>query len=152
MLTRPAPLQHSISCGVWSVWSVWSTDGSVVEFSPATREARVRFPVSAKNIFFFPPLHPLPLPFLHTCTYAPSTLFPFLFQYIYLILGIPCHTIGIRLLEKQLLCGQIVDRKSSNVIHHCQLVTAAGGKTQHTTTVTYTLYHVIWKCVHNTIW
>ena len=27
-----------------------STDGSVVEFSPATREARVRFPVSA---FFF---------------------------------------------------------------------------------------------------
>ena len=24
-----------------------STDGSVVEFSPATREARVRFPVSA---------------------------------------------------------------------------------------------------------
>ena len=29
---------------------VWCTDGSVVEFSPATREARVRFPVSA---FFF---------------------------------------------------------------------------------------------------
>ena len=29
-----------------------STDGSVVEFSPATREARVRFPVSAT--FFFP--------------------------------------------------------------------------------------------------
>ena len=28
-----------------------STDGSVVEFSPATREARVRFPVSA--LFFF---------------------------------------------------------------------------------------------------
>ena len=28
------------------------TDGSVVEFSPATREARVRFPVSA--VFFSP--------------------------------------------------------------------------------------------------
>ena len=33
--------------------STGSTDGSVVEFSPATREARVRFPVSAT--FFFPP-------------------------------------------------------------------------------------------------
>ena len=31
---------------------VVSTDGSVVEFSPATREARVRFPVSA-SLFFF---------------------------------------------------------------------------------------------------
>ena len=31
------------------------TDGSVVEFSPATREARVRFPVSAFVFdFFFP--------------------------------------------------------------------------------------------------
>ena len=30
-----------------------STDGSVVEFSPATREARVRFPVSATFFFFF---------------------------------------------------------------------------------------------------
>ncbi len=29
-----------------------STDGSVVEFSPATREARVRFPVSAHPNFF----------------------------------------------------------------------------------------------------
>ena len=29
------------------------TDGSVVEFSPATREARVRFPVSAQTFFFF---------------------------------------------------------------------------------------------------
>ena len=29
-----------------------STDGSVVEFSPATREARVRFPVSAFCFFF----------------------------------------------------------------------------------------------------
>ena len=29
-----------------------STDGSVVEFSPATREARVRFPVSAYFFFF----------------------------------------------------------------------------------------------------
>ena len=29
-----------------------STDGSVVEFSPATREARVRFPVSAPLFFF----------------------------------------------------------------------------------------------------
>ena len=28
-----------------------STDGSVVEFSPATREARVRFPVSAHFLF-----------------------------------------------------------------------------------------------------
>ena len=28
------------------------TGGSVVEFSPATREARVRFPASATNIFF----------------------------------------------------------------------------------------------------
>ena len=34
------------------------TDGSVVEFSPATREARVRFPVSALTFFFFFfPLH-----------------------------------------------------------------------------------------------
>ena len=32
---------------------VVSTDGSVVEFSPATREARVRFPVSASLFFFF---------------------------------------------------------------------------------------------------
>ena len=32
-----------------------STDGSVVEFSPATREARVRFPVSATFFFFFAP-------------------------------------------------------------------------------------------------
>ena len=31
---------------------VCSTDGSVVEFSPATRETRVQFPVSAR--FFFP--------------------------------------------------------------------------------------------------
>ena len=30
-----------------------STDGSVVEFSPATREARVRFPVSATFFFLF---------------------------------------------------------------------------------------------------
>ena len=30
------------------------TGGSVVEFSPATREARVRFPASARLIFFFP--------------------------------------------------------------------------------------------------
>ncbi len=30
-----------------------STDGSVVEFSPATREARVRFPVSASFFSFF---------------------------------------------------------------------------------------------------
>ena len=30
-----------------------STDGSVVEFSPATREARVRFPVSALFLRFF---------------------------------------------------------------------------------------------------
>ena len=30
-----------------------STDGSVVEFSPATREARVRFPVSAVPLFSF---------------------------------------------------------------------------------------------------
>ena len=29
-----------------------STDGSVVEFSPATRETQVRFPVSAKPFFF----------------------------------------------------------------------------------------------------
>ena len=29
-----------------------STGGSVVEFSPATREARVRFPASATEIFF----------------------------------------------------------------------------------------------------
>ena len=29
------------------------TDGSVVEFSPATREARVRFPVSASFFVFF---------------------------------------------------------------------------------------------------
>ena len=35
---------HSISKG--------GTDGSVVEFSPATREARVRFPVSAICFFF----------------------------------------------------------------------------------------------------
>ena len=28
------------------------TGGSVVEFSPATREARVRFPASATDIFF----------------------------------------------------------------------------------------------------
>ena len=32
---------------------MWSTDGSVVEFSPATREARVRFPVSAFLLHFF---------------------------------------------------------------------------------------------------
>ena len=31
-----------------------STDGSVVEFSPATREARVRFPVSAHFFFHLP--------------------------------------------------------------------------------------------------
>ena len=31
---------------------VRSTGGSVVEFSPATREARVRFPASAKVSFF----------------------------------------------------------------------------------------------------
>ena len=36
-----------------------STDGSVVEFSPATREARVRFPVSA---FFFHPFFSLTTP------------------------------------------------------------------------------------------
>ena len=30
-----------------------STGGSVVEFSPATREARVRFPAGAIIIFFF---------------------------------------------------------------------------------------------------
>ena len=30
-----------------------STGGSVVEFSPATREARVRFPASAGAVFIF---------------------------------------------------------------------------------------------------
>ena len=30
-----------------------STGGSVVEFSPATREARVRFPASARQFLFF---------------------------------------------------------------------------------------------------
>ena len=40
-----------------TVLSSTSTDGSVVEFSPATREARVRFPVSATFFFFFPSCH-----------------------------------------------------------------------------------------------
>ena len=40
-----------------------STDGSVVEFSPATREARVRFPVSAFFSGFF--LHPTVCRLIH---------------------------------------------------------------------------------------
>ena len=32
---------------------MWRTGGSVVEFSPATREARVRFPASALKFFVF---------------------------------------------------------------------------------------------------
>ena len=33
------------------------TGGSVVEFSPATREARVRFPASARPFYYFFCLH-----------------------------------------------------------------------------------------------
>ena len=49
-----------------------STDGSVVEFSPATREARVRFPVSAHLFFFF--FFPLSPPFFFV--FPPFFLFP----------------------------------------------------------------------------
>ena len=55
-----------------SVITTQSTDGSVVEFSPATREARVRFPVSA--LFFF----------LHTHIFIGNVLtMPFMCIYIY---------------------------------------------------------------------
>ena len=36
----------------FNVYESKSTGGSVVEFSPATREARVRFPASAKLFLF----------------------------------------------------------------------------------------------------
>ena len=44
----------------WMVIDCFSIVGSVVEFSPATREARVRFPADAKHTFFNT-LHPTEL-------------------------------------------------------------------------------------------
>ena len=43
---------HS-SCNIRKCQRQTGIGGSVVEFSPATREARVRFPANASTIFFF---------------------------------------------------------------------------------------------------
>ena len=45
-------LKNSLNKVITSPPFINCTGGSVVEFSPATREARVRFPASAHDIFF----------------------------------------------------------------------------------------------------